>query len=165
MAEKITSNMSTGDGMQDTEVKNLAFLQEFLGVNGISVPQAADLMGYTRHAILKWFRNDDAPLSKVETLVEKCGYKLVISLDRPEQSSPVRVSIEGETTGSANRRLAFLERALITTGLSKSAASKMIGMCESSFGYWLRVDDCDISHLVDFARKTGLVLNISFKKL
>ena len=149
--------------IQEKDIKNLAFLQEFLGVNGISVAQAAEKLGYTRHAILKWFRNDDAYLSKVEQLVETCGYKLVLSLDKPESNSPVRVSIEN--AGSENRRLAFLDRALISAGLSKTAASRLIGMSESSVGYWLRTDDCEISHLVDLAKAAGLILNINFKKL
>ena len=163
MAEFGVHTGTAGTTADKAGLKNLAFLQEFLADQGITVPQAAELLGYTRHAILKWFRNDDAMLSVVQTLISKCGYSLNLGYEKPDSS--VRVSIDSCKQGSADRRLGFLASALNSMGLSKVSASKLLGMCDSAVGYWIRKDDCAVSHLVDFAEKTGLVLNISLKKI
>ena len=148
-----------------TEVKggsgNLQFLRDFMALKGISVPEAAQELGYTRHAILKWFRNDDAQLSTVQDLIARYGYSLVLSYRRPDTGS-VQISLPDEPQGAG--RLAFLDRGLKLAGLSRKGASQLLGLSDASVSYWLRVDDCAISHLFEFAEKTGMVLSIEIRK-
>ena len=153
----------SAEGRRDG-LKNLEFLREFMAVQGISVSMAAELMGYTRHAILKWFRTDDAMLSVVQFLFERCGYRLVLTMDRPQEGRSVKVSLPNDGPSMPTRRLAFLDRALKSAGLSHAATSKMLGMSQSSVGYWLRVDDCAVSRLFEIAEKTGMVLSIEIRK-
>lgn len=147
------------------EIRNLLFLQDFMVLQDISVPQAAEMLGYTRHAILKWFRNDDAPLSIVQTLFEKCGYRLELRYDRQPGNPSIKVTFPEDLQTVSTNRLSFLDRALRMNGITRVAASKLMGMGDSAVSHWLKVDDCSISHLFNLAEKIGLVLNIEIKKI
>lgn len=164
MEENFTNSPSNVFKGGAKPLRNVAFVHDFLARQGVSISQAAACVGITRQAMNHWFVKDDARLSSVQRLFSECGYDLVLSFERPAVSEGTAVVHQEEPLPSSalrsEGRLAFLENAVLTYGISQAAICRAMGVNKTALFYWLKRDDIFVSHLFDFAEAAGLVLRI-----
>lgn len=141
------------------ELKNLKFLGEFMTALGLTTTSAAQTVGLTQVSIYYWLKKDDAKLSAVENLIDKCGFKLSIDLIPVEQDPQSNTEIVLELP--KRKRLSFLEEVLSQQDKEQVAKKMDIGF--STIYYWLEHDDIFISYIYKIAEAIGHKVKISIR--
>ena len=141
------------------KLKNLKFLGEFMTALGLTTTSAAQKVGLTQVSIYYWLKKDDAKLSAVENLIDKCGFILSIDLIPVEQDPQSNTEIVLELP--KRKRLSFLEDALSQQDKEQVASKLDIGF--STIYYWLEHDDIFISYIYKIAETIGYKVKISIR--
>ena len=143
---------------------NLKFLDDFMKRMSISILDIAKVMNISRQGVYYWFIHDDASLSKMQELFDALGYDFVVSLTRDkseDNQANVQMKLAMEQEPIFGPRLDFLTKAIKTYKIKKAEVSRKMKISATTIYYWQTHDDCLLSNLFEFAKVTGLIMNIS----
>ena len=113
----------------------------------LTTTTAAEKIGLPQVSVYYWLKKDDARLSAVDNLIDKCGY--ILSIDyvplNPEPESNTEIYLELPK----RKRLSFLANAL--SEQDKQMVAEKLNMGFSTIYYWLEHDDIFISYIYKIA--------------
>lgn len=141
------------------DLKNLKFLGDFMTALGLTTTTAAEKIGLTQVSVYYWLKKDDARLSAVDNLIDKCGFRLSIGLVPvdPEPQSNTEIILELPRM----KRLSFLSDALSEQDKQMVAEKLNIGF--STIYYWLEHDDIFISYIYKIAEALDKKVKITIR--
>ena len=113
----------------------------------LTTTTAAEKIGLPQVSVYYWLKKDDARLSAVDNLIDKCGY--ILSIDyvplNPEPESNTEIYLEPPK----RKRLSFLANAL--SEQDKQMVAEKLNMGFSTIYYWQEHDDIFISYIYKIA--------------
>ena len=152
------------------DLNNLLFLKMFLLNTGLTQKDFAERNGVHKKTVQHYFQTDDISLSTAQRLLAGFGCKMELRYIMPSSSVHIHPDVIARVQASAgkasDRRLAFLDEALASTGLNSNTLSaallaKGVEIKPYTISRNLRIDDAKMSQLYSYATAFDSTLEIT----
>lgn len=156
--------------LEETPVKRLRFLVEFMRKLDLGMDDIAKAAKTGKAAVRHWFIVDSINIKKLMEVAEYFGYDLVFSYEVPPlEIDGVSLYID-EPRGSRQepditKRLYFIRAAMAECGISASTLAKKLGVARETIQRVFKTDNISIDYVYRIAELYGWKLTIAFKKL
>ena len=165
--KETTTSAATAETQGRQPGCRLLFLKQFMAAMDITINDAADIVGCTRHTISRWLlpSYDDAPLSSVMSLFDGCGYELDFVLTK-EHDAGLDEDIQWRRRNRAQfkaDRLAFLSRMMMKYNITSHALGEKLGLYYTTVDHMFRANDMMVSRIYRIADACDMNIFITVK--
>lgn len=142
----------------------MKFFKMWLAQAKITLKKVEETTGVGQTTISRWMKNDNASLKLVKKIMDGFGYTLDFEYEIPLEDNEEIYINTVSPSGEPKKNLAFMDKALIASNMTKKDLSQKIGISESSIGKWFKEDNILINKIRLVADSCGWTLKIKIYK-